>query len=90
MIAPIVTNLIVTIMEKPIYSHLTQLPGGMVVNKRMYDYIHNFLFMNPQYSIERLLGMKNSSLYTVELKDLSMEGFKNLFYAIVKLDVGKK
>jgi hypothetical protein len=62
----------------------------MVVNKRMYDYIHNFLFMNPQYPIEGLLGMKNSSLYKVELKDLSMEGFKNLFYAIVKLDVGKK
>lgn len=32
-------------------------PGGMVVNKRMYDYMHNFLFMNPQYSIRELLGI---------------------------------
>ena len=44
-------------MKKPIYSHLIQLPGGIVVNKRMYDYMHNFLFMNPQYSIRELLGI---------------------------------
>ena len=75
-------------MEKPIYSHLTQLPGGMVVNKRMYDYIHNFLLMNPNYSIKELLGMQSSS-YDVELADLSMKGFKNLLYAIIELDVGK-
>lgn len=74
-------------MKKPIYSHLTQLPGGMVVNKRMYDYIHNFLFMNPQYSIEELLGLNTSPAFTVRLSDLNMKSFKKLFHAIVKLDM---
>lgn len=73
-------------MKKPIYSHLIQLPGGMVVNKRMYDYIHNFLFMNPQYSIEELLGLNTSPAFVVQLSDLNMKSFKELFHVIVTLD----
>jgi hypothetical protein len=74
-------------MKKPIYSHLTQLPGGMVVNKRIYDYVHNFLFMNPQYSIAELLGLDVSPSFVVGLGDLNMKSFKKLFRAIVKLDM---
>lgn len=74
-------------MKKPIYSHLIQLPGGMVVNKRMYDYMHNFLFMNPQYSIRELLGLETSLSFVVELSNLNMKSFKKLFRIIVKLDV---
>lgn len=74
-------------MKKPIYSHLIQLPGGMVVNKRMYDYMHNFLFMNPQYSIRELLGLETSPSFVVELSNLNMKSFKKLFCIIVKLDV---
>lgn len=73
-------------MKKPIYSHLIQLPGGMVVNKRMYDYIHNFLFMNPQYSIRELLGLDTSPAFVVKLSDLNMKSFKELFHVIVTLD----
>lgn len=74
-------------MKKPIYNHLIQLPGGMVVNKRMYDYMHNFLFMNPQYSIRELLGLETSTSFVVELSDLNMKSFKKLFRIIAKLDV---
>ena len=74
-------------MKKPIYSHLIQLPGGLVVNKRMYDYMHNFLFMNPQYSIRELLGLETSPSFVVELSNLNMKSFKKLFRIIVKLDV---
>lgn len=74
-------------MKKPIYNHLIQLPGGMVVNKRMYDYMHNFLFMNPQYSIRELLGLETSSSFVAELSDLNMKSFKKLFRIIAKLDV---
>lgn len=76
-------------MKKPIYSNLIQLPGGMVVNKRMYDYMHNFLFMNPQYSIRELLGLETSPSFVVRISDLSMESFKKLFHIIVKLDIGQ-
>lgn len=67
---------------------LVQLPGGMVVNKRMYSYIENFLALNSNYSIKDLLGLKGRhfEIFEVELKDLSMEQFKKLFCTIIKLD----